>query len=327
MFEWQIKYNNLDNFTKIQRVLPINESSFHVYGSFGDVYIQIAVLKELLEEKKEKFNVIIEEKYANLVNNALGQNIGKYYADGGVNQLFNEIGLLGKTGNLPIRLLPTLYPGCSELIMAKRLYYSDFLRGIIGVEKKGYFSKIEDNDKLSIEAEQIIKAAGCEPGKTILLSLDNNTQKELTEEFWMRIIKNIAKQNKHILLNNSGTLSYKSASMLSELNIPKINVPPELAIALPTIAGGYIGGTNGFSTIQALFNDNIKGVHFINSIECTENRITDKFGNKFDPEVLYHSKTWKETFRKKQIEKVIDKETSIEEINNIIQKYIEVNLN
>ena len=53
MFEWQINHLiDLDNCIKIMRMLPDNEPTYHVYGSFGDVYIQLSALKELLEEKK-----------------------------------------------------------------------------------------------------------------------------------------------------------------------------------------------------------------------------------------------------------------------------------
>lgn len=329
MLEWQINHiADLDNFTRIMRVLPVSESTYHVYGSFGDVYVQLSALKELLEEKDEAFHILIDEKFSVLASQALGSKVGKLYSNGNIiNNLFNKIGLIGKMGGLPIRLLPTLYPGCSELILKKRLNYSDFLRGIIGSKKKGFFSKIEDTDKLKIQAEKIILNAGCTPNKTVILSLDNNTQKELSTDFWMNIVELIKKAGLQVLLNDSGTLNSIGANLLSNTNLPRIKVEPNLAVTIPSVAGGYLGGTNGFSTIQALFNDIVPGVHFLNSIDSQNNNVVDKFGNEFDENVLYHSETFRDEFRNHQIEVLVNKNTSHKVILNLMAEYIELVMN
>lgn len=326
MFEWQLNHLvDLDNFTKIIRHLPANESTFHVYGSFGDVYLQLSNLKELFEQKGEAFHILIDEKYNILANQALESNIGKLYSNSNsIANIFNKIGLVGTTGNLPIRLLPGVYPGCSELILSNRLYYSDFLRGIVGNNKKGFFSKIEDFENLNKQAENLILEAGCKPYKSILLSLDNNTQKEFSSKFWMENVEFINNLGYSILLNDSGTLNTRSANLLSNTSLPRVKVPPNLAVTLPTVAGGYMGGSNGFSTIQALFNDTAPGIYFINAIESERNKVVDKFGNEFDESALYHSIAFKEEFRKTQIEVLVSKNTKRKLINEIIFEYIKI---
>lgn len=326
MLEWQINKIRLENFVNIMKLIPNKNHTYHVYGSFGDIYLQLSALKELLDEKKEIFNILIDQKYENLANEALGLSITKYYTTGGnVNNLFNDLGIVGKTGNLPIRLLPTIYPGCAELILAERLYYSDFLRGIIGSSRVGVFSKIENIDNQKSKTQEIIRSSGCEPGNTLLLSVDNNTQKEFSEDFWMFIINLIKKHDVSILLNDSGTLSYESANLLSSTDLPRIKIPPELAVAIPSIAGGYIGGTNGFSAIQAIFNDNVCGLHFINALESSTGKIKDKFENEYNENSLFHANSWKEAFRNKQTEILIKKNTKEIEIENLLNKYIKLN--
>ena len=326
MFEWQTNHiADLDNFTKIMRVLPASESTYHVHGSFGDVYIQLSALKELVEEKDEAFHILIDGKYSVLASQALGNKIGKLYSNGNaINNLFNKIGLIGKMKNLPIRLLPTLYPGCSELILTKRLTYSDFLRGIIGSNKKGFFSKIEDIEKLKKQAENIIVNAGCIPNKTVILSLDNNSQKELPADFWMSIVDLIKKAGLKVLLNDSGTLSYIGANLLSNTNLPRVKVEPNLAVTIPSVAGGYLGGTNGFSTIQALFNDLVPGVHFLNSTESQNYKVIDKFGNEFPENILFHSETFSEEFRNHQIEVLVTRKMDSKVIFDLMTEYIKL---
>jgi hypothetical protein len=326
MLEWQINKIRLENFVNIMKLIPNKDHTYHVHGSFGDVYFQLSALKELLEEKKESFNILIDQKYENLANDALGMSITKYYTTGGnINILFNDLGIVGKIGNLPIRLLPTIYPGCAELILAQRLYYSDFLRGIIGSSRTGVFSKIENVNNKKIKAQEIIKSSGCEPGNTLLLSIDNNTHKEFSEDFWIFIINIIKKHDVSVLLNDSGTLSYESANLLSNTDLPRIKIPPELVVTIPSIAGGYIGGTNGFSTIQALFNDNVNGLHMINALESSAGKLKDKFENEYKEDALFHAKAWRETFRNKQTELLINKYTKENEIENLLNKYLKFN--
>jgi hypothetical protein len=326
MFEWQVNHMvDLDNFAKIMRVLPVNELTYHVHGSFGDVYIQLSALKELLEEKDEVFHILIDEKYGLLADQALGSKIGKFHINGNiVNNTFNKVGLIGKTGNLPLRLLPTLYPECSNLILSKRLRYSDFLRGIIDSKKTGFFSKIEDKSLLKQQAEDIIKNSGCIPGETIVISLDNNTHLEFSADFWIRIVEIINGNGISILLNDSGTLNFDGANLLSNTNLPRIKIAPQMAVTIPSIAGGYIGGTNGFSTIQALFNDEVPGLHFINAIESHNNIIIDKFGTKYDEGVMFHSNLYTESFRNNQIEVLVKKTTSQLDLYNLLIEYIKL---
>jgi hypothetical protein len=79
-------------------------------------------------------------------------------------------------------------------------------------------------------------------------------------------------------------------------NLKKIRIPPHLAVSIPEIAGAYVGGTNGFQTIQALFNSSSIGIHLINSDTLNEGKITDNFNNRISVSNLMHKHTFSNQF-------------------------------
>ena len=280
---------------------------FHIHGSFGDVYFQCSAIKEA-QEKYQNICVIIDEKYKNLANDTFAE-IPKVkiilFEGATAHKMFSQISILGNKHEFPVRLLPTIYPMVGESIATGLLSYTGFLRLLTESDKVGPLEKIEQQQINLKKAFQILAQANVPPGNTVLISADNNTQVEFSEEFWQQICEVIRSCGWVPCLNASGT--FVPARILAQSGLPKVVVPPNLAVSIPTAAGCYIGGTNGFSTIQALYNDRVEGIHLINGNFIQKNKISDKFGLNYKVELFFHKNMFKHEFLGLQKEILVQK--------------------
>jgi hypothetical protein len=308
----------LENLSKIAKAIPDGHRCFHIHGSFGDVYCELAVLKELLGQGSGRYAIIVDEKYKRLVELATGGRSTTIFAPSqAVNSLLTDADVLGDVRGMPIRLLPTLYPMIPELIDSLRLDHLDFLRCIMGSSSSGPLIDLEvDRSDLIEEAKEAIFNVGIEPGSGVIVSADNNSQRELPEAIWHEIILQIKNAGKFPLLNDSGSLRSDRATNLATLDLPKVKVPPHLAVTMTAAAGGYVGGTNGMQTIQALFNDRVPGIHWINGLGAQSECVTDKGGNPVPLKRLFHSRAYPNQFRGMQVEVVINEMTTREDIGS-----------
>lgn len=296
MREKEIFFNLLKNIGDYDKL-------FHFYGSFGDVYIQAACVKEILNEN-QKVVVICEKRYINLIKNSLKKNITNYIeADGNfINKILNEEKIIGKSKFFPIRMLPTLYPLVSECIASQKLQYIDFLRVLLDSKVNNNLEKIEDENSIS-HAYQYLENNKIKMGNTIIISADNNTQLELCDDFWLQFIKIAQNYNYDICINASGTIN-KAAVKLMNTQYKKLEIPPEIVVSLTELAGLYASGNNGYATIQSVFNEK-KGFHFIK--KPNENGfLSDKFSNFIPINQYFHSNSFKYQFLNNQIEIIVD---------------------
>ncbi|CAM8630238.1 hypothetical protein MCEMSEM52_00547 [Burkholderiales bacterium] len=321
MYEWQMgRITALENLLHIMRVTPQNQQCFHIHGSFGDVYIQLSVIKEILALLGKRVTLIIDERYRRLIELSLGGRCDVIFFNAqAMNNVFNMVGFVGTSSSLPIRFLSTLYPIITELITSRRLYYSDFVRQVAGSTVVGPFAALEEPSSNHInEALDLIRTTGVSPGRAVLISADNNTQVEFEKNFWDHIIEVLIKIGLSPVINDSGTLSADGSVLFSGSSLPKIKVPPHLAVAACSAAGGYVGGTNGFQTIQALFNRDTCGIHFINGFGADKSGIPDKAGNYVRVDTFFHSKAFAKEFLGTQTEFIVDLKTSKRELEDLL---------
>jgi len=318
MHEWELVKRSIADYSELIRLLPRERRCFHVHGSFGDVYLQCAALKERIEEHGP-VSVIIDSKYKQLIAHGLGEDAFVVYADGNaVNSIFHSIGVHSSRGFVPTRMLPTVYPFITECVLSGRLKYSDFLRVLVGSDKNGVFPGLEENLMLGDEASNILEEAGVPIGRTVLMCADNNTQTELPETFWLRVIASINRLGLTPCLNDSGNLRSEGAKLLSGTDLKRIKVPPHLAVTLASYAGTYITGNNGFATIQALFNHQTRGIHFINDFVMKDNMIPDKSGNEIPCKTFFHETVFGTAITGLQIEELASPSNDDLRLDNLI---------
>lgn len=298
MFEWQTRINPaLKLISGLLRDTSAESEIYVVHGSYGDIYWQLSVLKEIAQTGR-KVVILVDKKYEDLaVRSGAYERI--ILADGQViNSCLNTVGLIGNERGLPIRLLPTLYPCIAELISAGDLDYTVFLRTLVRSDRKGYYEPLEATEWHVREAAKHLNEAEVPAGRTVLLSCDNNTHKEFPEEFWLGIIRVVTEMNLTPCLNSAGTIgNYGRPKLLSNVaGLKRISVPPSLAVSIVSACGYFIGGTNGFTGIQATFNKFAKGIHLINCTTQHGNNIFDKSGSELSVKHCYQSNFFKSQF-------------------------------
>ena len=322
MYEWQVTRKNraLNVYSSLARMFPEKGPIYHLHGSFGDIYLCLSLVIEAFHENKIKSTIIIDPKYRKLVEKTCYEiEVNVLFVDGmAINAIFSDMDIIGGENNVPIRLLPTLYPYISTLIDQGKLTHCDFIRTLVGSSNTGRIKNIEKSEDLNLEAKEIINKAELEVGRTLLISADNNSQNELPDWFWLDFIEIVRSCNWQVALNNSGVLNTNEAKKLSNLKLPLIKVPPHLAVTLPSMCGSYAGGTNGLSSIQAIFNNKVNGFHFINLLEIKENYVRDKFSNKIPISRMFHRNAYDQSYCDKQIEYPIDQNYSKSMLKELI---------
>jgi hypothetical protein len=309
MFEWQLTFAHpLQSLQGIVKACGDSDHIFHVHGSFGDVYLQIAVIKETLSSA-ESTAVIIDKRYAQLANNSIGQQAKIILADGNqVNHLLSQLKILGHNKGIPTRLLPTLYPMIAECMSSGYLPMVDFLRVAAGSESIGALPAIETNSYSLQESKQLLEQAGLPIGKTAIICADNNTEIEFEDEFWIKVIEWITDRGWVACLNSAGTLNSDKPRRLVSLGLPNLNIPPHLPVSIATVAGTYFVGNNGFATIQALFNRSAIGFHLFRGDLKKNGFITAKHGKR--SKASLHSESFANQFLNIQKEfEVIDSDS------------------
>lgn len=294
---------DFDILFEISRHVGVKDAIFQVHGSFGDVYIQLSVLKELID-RGASFAILIDEKYQRLAMTALGGRAQILFVNQPhLNMILNRQRVLGFSKDLPIRLLPTLYPMVAELMVSGLLKYSDFLRFLIHREVKqtGPFREIEGEGE-RIEARAQLESLRLRPGKTILISPFNNTQAPTPTKVLGHIIDIARAIGWDICVNTAASkIDFKSLYASHE-DLVFFDVPAHIPVSFASLCGCYVGGTNGFSTIQALFNRDCRGIHIINAFDSAKGELKDQMGNQHSTKMFYHSVTFSEEFIGVQLE-------------------------
>ena len=200
--------------------------------------------------------------------------------------------------------MPTLYPEIAELILNADLNYINFLAHLIGIKKPIELISIEPKDDKN-HIENYFISNNLPIGKTVIICPDNNTHKEFSNEIWLDIINIINECRLIPCINNSGTLNLEN-SFLSKIDgVHKIKIKPQNIVTTCEVAGSYIGGTNGFITVQSLFNKSSPGIHLINLNE--ENKfVKDKFNNILEPQYCKHENLYHDHFKKLQLEILVE---------------------
>ena len=325
MFEWEARYNYLSLLNQILSITREANDTYHIRGSFGDVYMQLGIIKEkfLIElnlNNDYKICVLIAQKYTKLVASAFNySNQVKciFIEDLLANEILDKINLIGKIDKFPLRLLPTIYPYIPELIYAGKLLQIDFMKFVVGVKSQGPLFSLED-DLSRKEAHSYLVENNISIGNTVLISADTNTNIEFPIYIWEKIITFINKLGWNVCINDSGNLHNSKSNLITNNNLKFLKIPPHLPVSISELMGAYIAGSNGFMTILSLFGENVKGVHLINALNSSNGHIKDKFGNLVPVEILYANNSCQGSIRNQQLEIPIFYEKDLEFVEKSI---------
>ncbi|NDH69031.1 MAG: hypothetical protein EBY22_14230 [Gammaproteobacteria bacterium] len=299
MHEWAGQHEPLRIISEILSTTRSFNKVYHCYGSFGDIYIQISLIKEkyvqeTIANPNYSIGVFISPVYQQCVTSAFqgNPNVSVWpINDSVLNHVFNRLNLLGNHNSFPVRLLPTVYPYMPELILSGKLLYMDFMRTLIGSQSVGRIAAVESDVHLN-EARKILNESKINIGKTILICPENNTHTEFHEDIWIEVIKSVRNCGWDVCINDSGTKGHNDAKKLKDFGIKNgikfLKIPPHMPVSMVKLMGSYIGGTNGFVSIQAYFSAEVIGMHLINCLESVDGFIKTPGGVKMDINTLYH---------------------------------------
>jgi hypothetical protein len=321
MFEYELRN---DKFILLQKILNATQNytvTFHFSGSLGDIYWQCSLVKECLSENNkyssaDKIGIIIAENYKELILQTFREfnNINLIFINSAIiSDLMNYFNINGLIDKFPIRLLPTAYSLIPNLLLSGKLQYADFIRELIGSDTTGHFQEIEDANSLE-QARNIIIQNDIQIGRTVLICADNNTHLEISDEYWDKIFRKINELGWDICINSSGNLINNNQIKLKQFKYKTLKVPPQLVISITRLLGSYIGGTNGFISLQATFNSYTKGIHIINSIGNYSNIIKDKSNNNYNVKYCFQENFFKEQFKFLQREILLQNEYDLQKV-------------
>lgn len=270
----------LDLFSLIQ---PYNKS-FHVDGSFGDVYMQLSLLKEYSAQDSE-FAIFISKAYLELAKQALGATSKLLPIDSSwLRSFLMQHGILSEVPGLPRPLLLTLYPVLPDLIRLGHLSPIVAYKTILNIEPS---SELEspmpiETQTLRPEGVEILKKYNLTPGRTVVICPFNNTWTEIEPKFWSSLIPAVKSIGYDVCINTAGRSELLSEKGFTDHSVKLINVPAHLVVTFTKACGYFITGLNGFSTIQWLFNDETYGLILINSFDgqCAISKNSDSIVHK-----------------------------------------------
>jgi hypothetical protein len=325
MYEWQLSrittFKQLASFYEENKIRGL--LCFHVHGSFGDIYLQLSHLKYRASRAGAPFAVLIDPHYINLARRAIPSNSMVIAVQSlTLNALLTDLGLLGKgDGSFPTRLLPTLYPLIAELVTRGALHYTTFLEFLIDIQPIDKLPSLESEVEHAW-ARNYVEALGLPVGSSVLICADNNSQKELSAEFWNNIINVIRRLGLTPCLNDSGSTGKSQSRTVTRQDIIRIKVDPDKAISIVSACGFYVGGTNGFIGIQSIFNSNAKGINFINAIGSDGKEILDRGGEKVPIRAFYYEQMYAKQFLGKTIERLVHDETDFSCIESAFKELV-----
>lgn len=321
MYEWcdySIKPLNL-----LKQIMNASDGSDDIYivtGSFGDVYVQLSLLSEIMTASRSPV-VIVDGNYQLLATNVLPNQAKLITANtAAIRQMLNRLGVLGNNKNFPIPLLPTLYPMIPECIHEGILKYCDFIRLLIKSTSSGKLLDIENYEAQNVLATAHLIKAGGKPGSSVIICPENNTNTEFEPSLWNNICEWMSEFGLTPMINASQKSTGANSSDAISTQWPRLTVPPHMAVTLTSVAGGYVSGTNGYATIQALFNKHSFGLHLINANTLHDDKIINKFGIAAPKDIFFHENFWSDQFLNIQKEKVINRNMSLEDLRNTVEK-------
>lgn len=242
--------------------------SFHVDGSFGDVYMQLSLLKEY-SLHNTNYAVFISKRYLKLAELALGKKskilpINSTW----LRSFLMQHGVLGEVPGLPRPLLLTLYPVLPDLISRGQLNPITAYRAIINLEQAHQLESLIsiESSLLIPQCIEILKRNNLTPGRTVVLCPYNNTFSEINPAMWVSLVESLNRLEYDVCINIAGQGS-EFPEVVTKGNYAFIEVPAHLAVTFTKLCGYFVSGLNGFSTIQWLFNKEVRGFILINSLD------------------------------------------------------------
>jgi hypothetical protein len=212
-------------------------------GSFGDVYINLALLNSFVDFHDENIQVIVEAKYSPLTNRfhndrifySTIQSVGRLHA---LIELSNRRHLLEKGRIFP--LLPTMHPFIAEASLSQRMTIFESSRLLMGLP---YGSPLHwgNFETVRFEFEAFIEKTGITQGDSIIISPVTQSNTPVSTADLEAIVRAANENNLRPFINVAG--NNKGDTFTGNT----ISIPPHFAVELHDYAGYFVTALSGLS--------------------------------------------------------------------------------
>ena len=266
MMEWQAYSNRY--YSSQQLINQFNHDSyfFLVGGSYGDIFPNLSLIQKFIIKNKAVVHVIIDKKWEKLCQRFLTNNLNYIYINSegqyrAALMLQNRIFSL--LPGLVYPLLPTLHPHLGELACLGFISDPQVKKFLLKLDQSTKFERtyLHGKEKLTITKKftDILLSLNCRPGKTIVLSFENNSNPQLDDLYIEYLLVLLSKYSDYdIIFNSATTFDNESKYSLLYGKYPTYQVPSDFPLEFVETAGYHIGTTHGLSMIISIYPNKIK---------------------------------------------------------------------
>jgi hypothetical protein len=261
MVEWEVFFKYFNSTRISTQSLDPNAFQILISGSYGDIFPNFALLKEVAKHHSRKVIAVVDEKWSSLLPRFANNDIT--YITIQNEQAFKQS--LMSEGRPYVFMpgwvypvLPTMHPFLTDLQLEGYITDFEMKKAILHLPRETKFVLPMVSSDRILELKFAIESAGCILGKTCILSFENNSNPAISEKIIEELVNILKGKGIHVALNVASTFNTKNWVPDSLSKLPKLRVPADAPNEFIELAGAHVGSFNGLSLILANFRTKAK---------------------------------------------------------------------
>jgi len=254
--EWQDLYKAcVGSIHDVESQLPRDKYLLYLSGSYGDIILNLALLKSFHEKHDKSIIVLMPSRWELLakrfkyqfvdyilIDDAFDQRIRLSMANMG-RPFLREPGLL-------FPLLPTLHPWLAEFNRSGRISDFELRRGLFGVKMGSKFDVPPLDEERQQQVQGLLKNLEIKKGRTICLSFLTNSNQTIPEWVQFLIYSTICERGFDCIINTAYSFPGKQlGNLVIPNNSKQIEIPCDCPFEFIEYFGGFIGVLNGITVV------------------------------------------------------------------------------
>lgn len=266
MMEWQAYANRFYSTQQLINQFDHKTYFFLLGGSFGDLLPNLSLIREFIIINDTIVNIIVDSKWKKLCERFIFKNLNFIYINSELQfrvALMQQNRIFSLLPGIIYPLLPTLHPNLGELAALGFISDTQIKKYLLRLNQNTKFElpiiNSNENNILRNGFNEILISLNCRPGKTVVLSLENNSNPPL-HILHLELLLSCLKKNNDldILFNTSSTFNTESIYSEYYQRFPTFQIPQDYPIEFIEAAGYHVGTTHGLSMIISIYPNHIK---------------------------------------------------------------------
>jgi hypothetical protein len=251
--EWAFYYKNTVMPTLNRAIFDKSAFVLIVSGSYGDVFLNLALLKAFHEKFQSNIKVLISPRWFSLTKRfnyhfveyifLKNENLYRY-------TLMLRQSSFALVKGYPYPLLPTLHPHIGEAVLSGRISDFEVKKLLLGLSMEDVMDFPAATTDKRRELDDLLKLKNCRPGHTLVISFERNSMPPMSIDLKIKIIEMIRTHLAlDILINESQTFLDRNSFSEFFNSVNSINVPGDYPLEFIEAAGYYLGVSHGLSAL------------------------------------------------------------------------------